>query len=99
MKLDQELSRIFKEELGRDISREIEIDKYLPQEAFNNNEARAKALLNSAFDKVTKVLTLAIIEQRETSHDENRADERVVVESQLNEEEISVGTRGWWLPE
>jgi hypothetical protein len=97
MKLEHELAKLFEGELGFDLIHEIETPAYLPQEAFDNCEQRALALLHGAFSKVTKVLTLAIIEHRENSHEEDRAIERKVIESQLDEEEKELSTRSWWI--
>jgi hypothetical protein len=96
MKIQHELAKLLESELGKDLLKEVENDGYLPQEAFDNCEQRAEALLHSAISKVTKVLTLAIIEHRENSHEEDRTIERKVIELQLNEEETKVGMYKWW---
>ena len=96
MKLSHELAKLFETELGKDLLKEVENDTYLPHEAFDSCEARAKALLNNAVDKVTKVLTLAIIEHREREHEETKTIERGIAEVQMSIEDIEVATRGWW---
>jgi S-ribosylhomocysteine lyase LuxS involved in autoinducer biosynthesis len=96
MKLEHELAKLLESELGKDLIQEIENKNYLPQESFKDCGQRAEALLYGAFAKVTKVLTLAIIEHRENSHEEDRAIERAVIESQLNEEEKGISTYTWW---
>ena len=97
MKLQHELAKILEDELGKEFDREINEPDYKPQHMYADCNDRASDLLSGAFERVTKTLTLAIIEHRESAHEEDREIERKVVESQLNEEEIEISTRGWWI--
>jgi hypothetical protein len=96
MKLAHQLGKVLEDELGKDLAQEIEQDNYLPDEAFKTARQRAIALLQSANDRVVNILTRAIIEHRENDHEENREDEKFIVETQMSAEDIEVGVRSWW---
>jgi hypothetical protein len=96
MKLAHEIGKAYEEELGKDLALEISDDKYLSDEAFKSARQRAIALLQPANDRVINILTRAIIEHRENDHEENREDEKFIVETQMSSEDIEMSTRIWW---
>jgi len=97
MKLAHEIAKAYEEELGKDLALEVAQESYLPDEAFKSARQRAMALLQPANDRVVNILTRAIIEHRENEHNENRTSEKEVVELQMEQKDIEVSTRGWWL--
>jgi hypothetical protein len=97
MKLQHELAKILEDELGKEFQREVDNAEYKPQADYIDCSERANDLLNGAFGRVTKTLTLAIIKHREDAHEENREDERKLVESEMEVEDIPVAsTKSWW---
>ena len=98
MKLQHELSKILEEALGKEFDREVNEADYKPQSDYIDCSERANDLLSDAFARVTNVLTLAIIEHRESAHEENRADERTLVESEMVAEDKAVAElQIWWM--
>ncbi len=98
MKLSHELAKMFEEELEKTLSKEQEKKEYLPQEAFENCESRSLSLLHGAFKRVANTMTLAIIEHRETEHEEDYKTERAITEIQTTEADQKVARSFWWLP-
>lgn len=96
MKLAHEIGKAYEEELGKDLALEIAEDNYLPDNAFKSARQRAIALLQPSNDRVVNILTRAIIEHRENEHEENREDEKFIVEAQMSVEDIEVSTQIWW---
>ena len=96
MKLAHEMAKVLEEVLGKEFEQEIAEASYLPDEAFKTARQRAIALLQPANDRVVNILTRAIIEHRESEHEEIREDEKFIVETQMSAEDIEVSVRGWW---
>lgn len=96
MKLSTELSKIFEEELERDLTKEQEKKEFLSQESFESCGARSEAILKAAYDRVNKVLTNAIINHREKDHEEDHSKERAVNEVSMSTQDIEASARTWW---
>jgi hypothetical protein len=98
MKLQHELSKILEDELTKEFDKEVNNADYKPQHLYADCNERANDLLSGAFDRVTKTLTLAIIKHREEAHEENRADERKLIESEMvAEDKATAVAYKWWL--
>ena len=96
MKLAHEMAKVLEDVLGKEFEQEIAETSYLPDEAFKTARQRAIALLQPANDRVVNILTRAIIEHRENEHEEDREDEKFIVETQMSVEDIGLSVKGWW---
>lgn len=95
-KLADYLSEAFNEDLTSELIKEVETKEYLSQESFDSCRARAKAILNKANNRVENILTLAIINHRETEHEETFEEEKTISTMQLKEEDIKESRGTWW---
>jgi hypothetical protein len=95
-KLSKELGRIVEEEFQSVYDREIGDDGFLNQEDFEDCKARAKAMLESSFQRVENVLALAIAKHRKEYHNEDRDADIKALSDMMPPEDVSVGLRGWW---
>ncbi len=95
-KLAEYLSEVFKEELIKELKKEIDIKEYLSQESFDSCGSRSRALLDKAFNRVENILTMAIINHRESEHEEEFKEEKEITTMQLKEEDITTARGTWW---
>jgi hypothetical protein len=96
-KLSKELGKIFAEEIGVVIQKEIDNGTYLSQESFDGDSmARAKAMIQAAIGPVEKTLAGAIATHRKVEHDEDTGESILEYTDGLTEEQTEIATRGWW---
>ena len=96
MKLSHELGKIFEKEMDAVIQKEIDDSEYLPQSDFESCEERATAMTKDATVAVIKTLGMSICTHRMDEHSEDHQEESDRLASEIDNDQLVVGTRGWW---
>jgi hypothetical protein len=96
MKLQNELVKMFKEDLKAVFDKEQKEDGYLPQEDFKCCYDRAEAGVYDATVRVKSVLALAIAKHREEEHSEDTSTEQADLSEGMGDEELHASAAGSW---
>ena len=100
MKLPHELGKIFEEEIGKIIQREIDDADYLPQSDFEDSKTpctdRADHMILDALPAVVNTLGLAVAKHRKENHGEDTTAEMDTLAMDLTDEQQQIGKRSWW---
>lgn len=94
-------ARIYERELRKSYDKEIAVESYLPQEAFDVQcRARGKALSYGSEIAVDNFKGLCIALHRE-KHGDNVEEEKIRLIESMPEEDVQlaedgIGTYGWW---
>jgi hypothetical protein len=94
--LQNELVKMFKEDLKAVFKKEAKEKDYLPQEDFACCYDRAEAGIDAATIRVKNALALAIAKHREDEHEENTLNEQASLMSDMGSHEVEVSTLGFW---
>lgn len=97
--LQNELSKMFKEDLKAVFKKEQGDKKYLPQKDFDCCYDRAEAGIKAACERVTRTLAMAIAKHREEEHGDDTAAEQESLTAEMGSYENKVSTQsveaGW----
>ncbi len=97
--LSEVLAAVDQEELLAELKKEASDPEYKKQSDFASCMERAEALSEKARVRCNRIYAYAILKHRETEHEEDRTEEKTILESQMSTEDIELAsTRGWWLP-